>query len=124
METGQDVLAEASQGIPLNEVGSSVGHLQEQPNTLNRPSSTSPLCSPAKLGCPPKQQRKVSFPDDSSLVRSLEPYDPWKDGEYTEEVVEDCIALRSTDSELLLTVYLNDVITLIWFYHIHFSSLI
>ena len=74
METGEDVLAHelSTAGAQVNELGT------DEENVGSQIASSSP-CSPGKST--PKRERKVSFPDDSSLVRSVEPFDPWKDGE-------------------------------------------
>lgn len=79
METGQDVLThdQPTPGDRLNELCNS--NDGEQSSSLNTPISFSPSSSPARQGSTPKE-RKVSFPDDSSLVRSVEPFDPWKNG--------------------------------------------
>lgn len=81
METGEDVLAHdlCAQEVHLNEL--SQNDVEER-DTLDTTSSS--FCSsspPGREGSLSKRERKVSFPDDSCLVRSLEPFDPWKDGE-------------------------------------------
>ena len=71
METGEDVLAseEAQQGSVSNREGVST-ELEDAVGDRG-------LRSVRKK----KLTRKVSFPDDSRLVRALDPIDPWANGE-------------------------------------------
>ncbi|XP_031557817.1 protein phosphatase 1 regulatory subunit 37-like [Actinia tenebrosa] len=94
METGEDVLASAESTSGSDGVFSSAN---ESHGSGVVASDTSE--SPGKNRASSKQQRKVYFPDDDSLVHSLEPFDPWKNvGNYTSEEVID--AYRSICSQL------------------------
>ena len=71
METGEDVLAseESAQGGVSNQEGG-VFHVNVAGGRDLRSSRNKKLT------------RKVSFPDDSQLVRALDPVDPWEHGKY------------------------------------------
>lgn len=66
METGEDVLAseEGTQGGSSNREG---GRREA-------------ACRDHRSGRQKKLTRKVSFPDDTRLVRALDPVDPWENG--------------------------------------------
>ena len=68
METGEDVLAseEAKQGCLSNREG---GVTNEAPGGRDQ-----------RSGRKKKLARKVSFAEDSRLVRALDPVDPWENG--------------------------------------------
>ena len=71
METGEDVLAseESVQGGVSNQEGG-VFHVNAAGDRDLRSSRKKKLT------------RKVSFPEDSQLVRALDPVDPWEHGKY------------------------------------------
>lgn len=71
METGEDVLAseESVQGGVSNQEGG-VFHVNAAGGRDLRSSRKKKL------------MRKVSFPEDSQLVRALDPVDPWEHGKY------------------------------------------
>lgn len=71
METGEDVLAseESVQGGVSNQEGG-VFHVNAAGGRDLRSSRKKKLT------------RKVSFPEDSQLVRALDPVDPWEHGKY------------------------------------------
>ena len=69
METGEDVLAseETAQGCVSNQEGGVTTEARG--------------CRDQRSGRKKKLSRKVSFPDDALLVCSLDPVDPWENGE-------------------------------------------
>jgi hypothetical protein len=80
METGEDVLAyvESASG---SDGGFSSTNESQSGVAVSCSASGSPY-SPGKDEASSKRSRKVSFPDDSCLVHSLEPFDPWKNGKF------------------------------------------
>lgn len=77
METGEDVLASAESNSGSDGVFSSPNESQGSGIVVSDTNE-----SPGKNRASSKRQRKVSFPEDDSLVHSLEPFDPWKNGEF------------------------------------------
>lgn len=77
METGEDVLASAESTSGNDGVFSSANESQNSGVVVSDTNE-----SPGKNSASSKRQRKVSFPEDDHLVRSLEPFDPWKNGEF------------------------------------------
>ncbi|KAK3749455.1 hypothetical protein QZH41_013429 [Actinostola sp. cb2023] len=105
METGEDVLAHEQSATGF-EVGTDD---ETERSLLNRSESCCSPCSPKNTPTTPiKRERKVSFPDDSALVRSVEPFDPWKDaGNCTSKEVIDayrriCTQLKAKPCDKLI----------------------
>lgn len=97
METGEDVLAseESVQGCVSNQEGG-VFHVNAAGGRDLRSSRNKKLT------------RKVSFPDDSQLVRALDPVDPWEHGKYLSMSV---FIFSNTEKETVIILKLQ----FLWF---------
>lgn len=100
METGEDVLAseESVQGGVSNQEGG-VFHVNAAGGRDLRSSRKKKLT------------RKVSFPEDSQLVRALDPVDPWEHGKY---LSMSCFIFSNTETETVIILKLQ----FLWFSNI------
>lgn len=100
METGEDVLAseESVQGGVSNQEGG-VFHVNAAGGRDLRSSRKKKLT------------RKVSFPEDSQLVRALDPVDPWEHGKY---LSLSGFIFSNTETETVIILKLQ----FLWFFNI------